>query len=61
MSGPIAETPKKRKFSETTPPEKNLLIAAPNSNNLESHSIGAPVTTKTSSKTPKTGSSGQVN
>ena len=41
-------------------PEKNLKIAAPNFNNLESHSVGTPSSTKTPSKTPETRNSGQV-
>ena len=55
-----AETPRKRKFSEITPPEKNLQFIAPNFNDLESHSVGTSVTTRTSAKTPRTGSSGQA-
>ena len=45
---------------EDTLPEKNLRIAAPNSYDLESHSVGTPASTKTLSKTPETRSSGQV-
>lgn len=41
-------------------PEKNLKIAAPNFNNLESHSVGTPSSTKTPLKTPETRNSGQV-
>ena len=52
-------TPKKRKFSEITPPEKNLQFIAPDFNNLESHPVGTPITTKTLSRTPRIGSSGK--
>ena len=45
---------------EDTFPEKNLQIVAPNSYDLESHSVGTPASTKTPSKTPETRSSGQV-
>ena len=45
---------------EDTLPENNLQIAAPNFNDLESHSVGTPASTKTPSKTPEIRNSGQV-
>ena len=56
----LTETPKKRKLLEDTLLEKNLQFAAPNFNDLESHSVGTPASTNTPLKTPETRSSGQV-
>ena len=45
-----AETPRKIKTLDFTPP---LQFFVPNFTDLESHSVGTPVTTRTSSKSPR--------
>ena len=56
-SGPgtqgTAETKRKRKFSEITPSERQLHFIDPRFDELESHSVGTPVTATTFSKTPR--------
>ena len=54
-----AGTPRKRNFSEITPPERKLKFIVPNFNDLESQSVSTPVTNKTSSK-PRTVTTKQV-
>ena len=44
-----SETPMKIKFSDITPPERKLQFIDSSFYDLKSHSVGTPVTTKTSS------------
>ena len=48
-----AETPRKIKTLDFTPPKKKLQFFVPNFTDLKSHSVGIPVTTRTSSKSPR--------
>ena len=63
-SGPgtqgTAETKRKRKFSDITPSERKLQFIDPTFDDLESHSVGTPVTATTFSKTPRMESTEQT-
>ena len=48
-----AETPRKIKTLDFTPPEKKLQFFVPSFTDFESHPVGTLITTRTSSKSPK--------